>query len=208
MAGCPLVLRHVTKTANLHRDNWRLDSGAPMNFHTYTKRLYLTAVVTVCALGWLVPLRIARADAPATETLNAHIDGKNWVATHAFATLTHIGIKPVVSLTGTFESKPSSRFTFNIFMPTDEKFVGAFELGKGNATSASHGGYFANAGLGGNPLEDNYRFIDGNVTIESFDAATRAIAGTFAGTAKNSSGRTVKIESGHFAGINLPPAAP
>ncbi|QBB69186.1 hypothetical protein ELE36_01665 [Pseudolysobacter antarcticus] len=147
------------------------------------------------------------ATGAALETVTAKIDGHAWVASRVLATAPQFGAKPVLSVTAFVDAKPASHFTFNIFVPAADRPIGHFAFGAGAPTVSTHGGFFANAGLDADPMQDNYSFSDGAIIIDASDAAAHSVSGTFFGTAKNHSGKQLIISEGHFTNVTIEAAA-
>ncbi len=178
--------------------------GASIPHHWYRRGVVsgsLLIAVLACA-----GMRCATAGA-ALETVTAKIDGQAWSASRVLATEPQFGAKPVLSITAFLDAKPASHFTFNIFVPAADRLVGHFAFGAGGPTSSTHGGFFANAGLDADPMQDNYGFSDGAVSIDAYDAAAHSVSGTFSGTAKNHSGKQLIISDGHFTNVTIESAA-
>jgi hypothetical protein len=155
-----------------------------------------------------IALIVAGAGFAATiESVTAKIEGRQWTATRSFASATQFGAKPVLSVTAFLDAKTTSHFTFNIFVPAAEKYVGSFAFGQGSALSSTHGAFFAAGGADANPMEDNYSFADGKITIDSYDASAHTVSGTFSGTSKNHVGKKLLVSEGHFSGVAIAAAA-
>jgi hypothetical protein len=172
-----------------------------------SRRVFIAAAIAVLAFA-ASGMRVAIAASEA-ESLHARIDSVEWVATRTLATPTRIGSAAALNLNGFLDAKPMSRFGFNLILSSDGGFVGSYALGP-NALKGSHGSFVANAGPGGDPLADSFRFASGTVTIDRYDEASKRIWGKFSGSAKNSSGKVVTVTDGVFAAVAIspPPGVP
>ncbi len=136
--------------------------------------------------------------------ITATVDGHDWTADRAFWTTTEIAGKPAINFTAFAEmAGPKTRISFNLVLTADVSYVGSYDLASGPL--ASTGNYNSDESDPGN-LEDIYNFKKGTLTITAYDAATKTLTGTFAGSVRNALGTgSFDIAGGTFSGVGFSP---
>lgn len=138
------------------------------------------------------------------EAFSMTVSGKPWAATRSAAFRTLIAGVPGWNINGFLDGPKISHVGFLIYPASETTPAGIYPLGKSGGPKAhDHGGSFNVDMMGGNILDDNFHFTDGEVSVTAYDAARKVIAGTFSGIGKNSSGATLDITNGRFTDVGL-----
>lgn len=148
----------------------------------------------------------ARADG-----MSMQIEGKDWTATTIVASVLQMGNRKVISIGGKLEGSKISLMSFLLYPASADAPKGHYDLDPALRGKTLSSGFWGSGGfnadlLGGNPLEDPFRFKAGSLDITGYDPTSHTVTGTFSGTAVNNSGaRKVTIQNGKLDAIELGP---
>jgi|SRR5262245_35483411 len=135
-----------------------------------------------------------------TAVVTAKLDGRDWTASRVQA-----GWDAFVSSQFTIHAihigEQNERIRLRLLLPSGGALERTYTLGR-TRTGSSVG--LALDLRRADFMEDRY-VLAGEVTIETFDRATRTISGTFSGAAENyAKTRTISVTDGRFASVQVP----
>ncbi|MBN9220578.1 MAG: hypothetical protein J0I79_21735 [Mesorhizobium sp.] len=165
------------------------------------KPLFASLAVTVVLAG---PAVMAGPMQQATFT--ATVDGNPWKADFALATTSTIGTKAVLVISGTSNSGGTiSTFNASLPVPASGDYVGTFAIRKGIMGDVP----IANFNMpqrSTDILEQGFTMAEGEIVIESFDAAGKTISGHFSAKGQTrAKTASMQITDGVFAKVPINP---
>ncbi|UVK52878.1 hypothetical protein DBIPINDM_006314 [Mesorhizobium sp. AR02] len=154
-----------------------------------------------CLLLCLTALASPQLAAKAEDAvMTASFDSKPWTASFAQGTTLEMAGKPVLNLSGTQQGSPTMTFNSMLVLKTSGDYVGTYKFG---------GGFPANGGnfniLESGAMVSNVRFKSGEVVINRYDPAAKAVSGHFSASGKDDDGKETDIKDGTFSRILVSP---
>lgn len=145
------------------------------------------------------------------DGISMQIEGRDWVATSIVASVVPMGNRKTISIGGKLEGNKISLMSFMLYPASSDAPQGHYDLDPDLRGKTPASGFWASGGfnpdlMGGNPLEDTFRFQAGSVDITGYDPTSHAVTGTFSGTLMNTT-KAIKIaiQNGKLDAVELGP---
>ncbi len=130
--------------------------------------------------------------------MSATFDGKPWMASFTLAQTMQMAGKPMLNLSGTEQGSPTMTFNSMLTLEDPNDLVGSYSLKTGNHANSANFNILDSGAMVG-----HVHFVNGEIAIDKYDAATKTISGHFVAAGKDESGKPEELTDGKFSGITV-----